>query len=88
MAAIPHGAFAARKVRENNERRFLISKMEKEGGKDKESKQDAGYSKKNSKEEGELTFFLSTEITLLYCNSITLFFITFDEYSTYRIFAS
>ncbi|XP_043275539.1 uncharacterized protein [Venturia canescens] len=56
MAAIPHGAFAVRKVRENNERRFLISKMEKRGGNDKESKQDTGYSKKNSQEEGrELT---------------------------------
>lgn len=53
MAAIPHGAFAARKVRERAERRFLISNMEKKGGSDKDSKQDNGYSKKNAKEEGK-----------------------------------
>ena len=53
MSAIPPGAFAACKIREHNERRFLISNMDKKGGNDKESKRDAGYSKNNTIEEGK-----------------------------------
>ncbi|XP_015593847.1 uncharacterized protein LOC107267100 [Cephus cinctus] len=53
MAIVPQGAFATRKVRQNQERAFMISKMAEKGS-DNESKGN-GYSTKSSTEVRELT---------------------------------